>query len=190
MTSCSPRRATISPLKKSEEGKSSMFSVAARWLKEKRQSLSFSSVQLPRPQMAEWDIFFLLLKRQRVVEKMPGWKGLRLFFRWLSNDWMWLTQIISLIAAQQAPIGPSPPLPAALHALNQLLLRTVEVQTEWDSSCRRRNWFMLSWLWQNVALIVWELFDFSFLFERKYFCCINTERKQYFKSMDSFLARI
>lgn len=64
----------------SEEGKSSVFSLAARWLKEKRQSLSFTSVQLPRRQMAEWEIFFFFFFL-RVVEKMPGWKGLAFVFQ-------------------------------------------------------------------------------------------------------------
>lgn len=105
---------------RSEEGKSSMFLLAARWLKEKRQSLSFTGVQLPRRQMAEWEIFFL--RARESLKRCPGERDWRLFFRWLSNDWMWLAQIISLITAQQAQIGPrarpSPP-PAALHAFNQ-----------------------------------------------------------------------
>lgn len=94
----SPQLSAIKPWKnmRTEKGKFSLFSLTKCWLKEKRQSLSFTGVQLPHCQVAEWEISVEVLKRR--LSK----KDLHLFFRWLSNDWMWLTQIISLITAQQA----------------------------------------------------------------------------------------
>lgn len=82
-------------------------------IKRMRQSLSFTDVQLPPCQMAEREIFAEVLKR------CLSEKDLRLFFRWFSNDWMWLTQIISLITAQQALVDNA--ISAAL--LNMHLIR-------------------------------------------------------------------
>lgn len=123
MTSCSPQRATISPLKKRTEWRGEILNVLTGGALIKRKETITLIHRRAAASSSDGRVrdFFFESERES-LKRCPGERDWRLFFRWLSNDWMWLAQIISLITAQQAQIGPrarpSPP-PAALHAFNQ-----------------------------------------------------------------------